>query len=710
MLTKTLTIVFIIFLFAIQVKCDVLKHFDDSTSTYFLNEKNIELQGERFTLEQPIILNNIRLKVLGAKGKTGKVLLFGNEGGNPLPIYESELVSSLEFEKSIDGIEWVTLDLDDLIINETQIFVCVSMEVGELITSKEEIAAECYSSNCSDFRYQVIKKDGNWVSGLGTYLIELDYKLLNSNDDYLFSEFEIKDESVLNQGIKSVGVFDLNKDNLLDVVTNKGVFLNKNSHFESISYSNDTVGIYRSIVFYSADLDKHLLLNLSLDSNYHSKIYEPKFENNKFELTLLNEQRTIFNNITSFSIFENKFTNQQSILVVDNKLDRSQLFLFGIQNDFSLVLLDSAEVDFKLNTLSIIGQELNKQLLLTAKTGEILYFTINEQTVNFKKIVSLEPEYLLGTINLIDINNDNYNDTVYTIQNMKTSLENKTNILFKRNNSNSSYPVLDYNDEYVDIKKIDLDNDAENDLILFTDCECRESKIFSKNINSYSDITYQAGVEFKSLGPSAVVADFNNDGKLDLTSILNEHLKIYNNKSTSSGNSVAFLSDTKIKQIETYTNSEKRISYPASNNNYLFQNPNFVHIGIGNDLIDSAFAVNEKGRYRIDDFKINYNNFISDKNNVVYLETQEQVSTFPNPFKNSIQFNISIENMNSVSILIYNIEGNVVFEDILNYSDSKQMYLWNGLDMNGISVPSGVYSYLIVSGKQKVEGKIIKID
>ena len=167
MLQKFIFILLILVISVINAKSDVMQHYLDSSSTYFLNEKSLELQGERFTLEQPIILNSITLKVLGAKGEKGELLLFGNEGGNPLPIYESKLVNVVEFKKSIDGIEWVTIDLDNLVINEAQIFACVNVNVGEIITSKKEIAAECYSSNCSDFRYQVIKKGGKWVSGIG---------------------------------------------------------------------------------------------------------------------------------------------------------------------------------------------------------------------------------------------------------------------------------------------------------------------------------------------------------------------------------------------------------------------------------------------------------------------------------------------------------------------------------------------------------------
>ncbi|MEZ4725388.1 MAG: T9SS type A sorting domain-containing protein [Candidatus Kapaibacterium sp.] len=687
-----------------------MQHYLDSSSTYFFNEKNLDLQGERFTLEQPIILNSVTFKVLGAKGETGEVILFGNEGGNPLPIYESKLVDGIKFEKSYNGIEWITIDLDGIIINETQIFVCVKLDESEIITSRTEIAAECYSSNCSDFRYQVIKKEGEWVSGIGSFLMKLDYNILSGNDDFLFSEFDIKDESLLNQKIKSVGVFDLNKDNMLDIVTNRGVFLNKINLFETVSFKNDSSNNFTSVVYFNTDLDKHIILNLSLDSLERTKVYEPIFDDNRFELELKKEQKLLFNDISSYSLFQNVSTNEQSLLVIDNHFGKSILFLYDLRQNFSLELKDSVIVDYQLNTLNLVEVGLDKQLLVTAKTGEILYFTVNEKSIKFEKIVSLEPEYLLGGINVIDIDNDNYKDTILTLQNLQPNFKNKTNIMYERREMRSSHPKIKYDDEFVDIKQLDLDNDSKNDLILFTNCDCRKSKIFSKSTNDFTDVSYKAGFDLRSLGPSAVVTDFNDDGKLDFVSLLQGSIKIYNNESTSLGNSVAFLSDSKIKQIEIYSNGEKRISYPNSNNNYLFQSPNYVHTGLGSNQIDSAFAVNDKGRYRVKNFKLNHNNFLSDDNSIEYSKIQEQVSTYPNPFKDNVNFNIVTENTDEISLIIYNMEGNIVFETKISNNGSNQNYNWNGFDTYGVAIANGVYNYVIITGNQNFEGKLIKVD
>lgn len=121
MLQNLLYVLLIAVISTFNVKSDVMQHYLDSSSTYFFNEKNLDLQGERFTLEQPIILNSVTFKVLGAKGETGEVILFGNEGGNPLPIYESKLVDGIKFEKSYNGIEWITIDLD-VIISDSSSF------------------------------------------------------------------------------------------------------------------------------------------------------------------------------------------------------------------------------------------------------------------------------------------------------------------------------------------------------------------------------------------------------------------------------------------------------------------------------------------------------------------------------------------------------------------------------------------------------------
>ncbi len=84
------------------------------------------------------------------------------------------------------------------------------------------------------------------------------------------------------------------------------------------------------------------------------------------------------------------------------------------------------------------------------------------------------------------------------------------------------------------------------------------------------------------------------------------------------------------------------------------------------------------------------------------------VNTYPNPF-NSYQ-NISIEIPNQFLLLaptvnIYNLLGEVVFREKI--STGKHTYVWDGVDLNGGDVSSGIYLISVNVGHQVESKKII---
>ncbi len=83
-------------------------------------------------------------------------------------------------------------------------------------------------------------------------------------------------------------------------------------------------------------------------------------------------------------------------------------------------------------------------------------------------------------------------------------------------------------------------------------------------------------------------------------------------------------------------------------------------------------------------------------------------SIYPNPFNPRINFDINIGNSPLLEIFIIDILGRKVM-DIYNgsISQGKYNFSWNGNNLNGKSVSSGNYFFIVSSGDKRVVRKIL---
>jgi len=84
------------------------------------------------------------------------------------------------------------------------------------------------------------------------------------------------------------------------------------------------------------------------------------------------------------------------------------------------------------------------------------------------------------------------------------------------------------------------------------------------------------------------------------------------------------------------------------------------------------------------------------------------ISTWPNPFRDNISINLTLENPSEVSLEIYNLSGQkvkTVVSGTLN--EGTHLYTWNGSSEEGIQLPDGMYLYLLKHGHMLKSGKII---
>jgi Peptidase family M28/Immune inhibitor A-like, MAM domain/Secretion system C-terminal sorting domain len=116
--------------------------------------------------------------------------------------------------------------------------------------------------------------------------------------------------------------------------------------------------------------------------------------------------------------------------------------------------------------------------------------------------------------------------------------------------------------------------------------------------------------------------------------------------------------------------------------------------------------VTEDGMY-IDDFEISVESIVSADDPIVKIES---ISNFPNPFNPSttISFNLSTGTKEQSELNIYNSRGQKVMQFIKeSLSAGQHSLVWNGKDISGESVTSGLYFYQLITGKYEKTGKMI---
>jgi flagellar hook assembly protein FlgD len=80
---------------------------------------------------------------------------------------------------------------------------------------------------------------------------------------------------------------------------------------------------------------------------------------------------------------------------------------------------------------------------------------------------------------------------------------------------------------------------------------------------------------------------------------------------------------------------------------------------------------------------------------------------YPNPFNSTTTFRYDLERKSNLQIRIYNLIGQEVFSiKRLNQALGSYSYTWNGCDMNGRGLQSGIYFLVLQRGDERKVRKI----
>ena len=93
----------------------------------------------------------------------------------------------------------------------------------------------------------------------------------------------------------------------------------------------------------------------------------------------------------------------------------------------------------------------------------------------------------------------------------------------------------------------------------------------------------------------------------------------------------------------------------------------------------------------------------------LFPEEYELVQNYPNPFNPTTTIIFGLVEAGSVSLQIYNLLGKEI-KSVLNdewFTAGYHQVVWDGRDMNGFKVGSGIYIYQLCVGNKRIIKKMV---
>jgi hypothetical protein len=220
-----------------------------------------------------------------------------------------------------------------------------------------------------------------------------------------------------------------------------------------------------------------------------------------------------------------------------------------------------------------------------------------------------------------------------------------------------------------------------------------------------------------NLGRDGILIDLNNDSYLDLVTVSNGKIIVFQNESILKGQSIKIkpkenqdidFTDTK---VDVYNKGEKKEYCFNSVSGHLFQRPNSYSIGLGeNKFIDSIvfIKVDQHKNFRQSFSSINTDNVKEIEVDLLQnLQMNDELNVYPNPFSQFVIFEFP-KLVEDYSIEVYDNLGNTVFKKEGNNIKYESMIQWKPTQ-DELS-KSGIYYYKCRVGNKSFHGKLVNIN
>lgn len=724
-------------------RLDTISLFDDSGGYSYYQDPSITMQAARFDLEAPAHIRRLSLLIGGRSDKgTITIRLFGHEGGLPAPGLERDIMPPIIVAKSRPGIERIVVDIPGSVhITTSQFFVAVENLSPELFLVSDRITRSPSCRDISgDFYYQLLRTGtSRWTWGKFAFAIdvEVDYHE-RTRDPYLVNvtpDLRINDSISCN---RSIAWTDLDGDSYIDLLVGGKLYRNERGEsFRDITTASGLTGQPMANVFIDVDNDGDrdvLFIDEEMGENGTLFVNDGS---GRFVAKAIDLGRRI--NPTSISIADADGDGYLDIfiggladktsdtlgykLLINNRglsfTDRSDLLRAGSRMRLSAgSQWTDVDGDGELDLFVVNGESGWDGLWTRQKDS-----TFGSLSAETKPIGVDDP--VTGNIGChwLDYDNDGDVDLLLPSRVPLASargLEDGIHPVMAHAGSSERqyYPAtiqVEYEQKQAGGAWADVNNDGNVDFILATSCGCRFGRLYLQNEDhSFTSGTYDAGLYRASLGPDVTWIDYDNDGRLDLSTFLDGRPIIYRN-SHPDANQFLLLDlegpHATGARATVHTGDVQYTREVTSGRGLLMQDPMRLHFGLGGaGTIDSVTVRWSNGR--VERFTgIEPRSIHKITEGGAWREGKDshgRIVASPNPFSTRLQLNYSLAIEDRVTLTIHAVDGSIVrsLVDDTQQPGDYQIF-WDGRDGKGEKASQGTYIYRLSTSNGDATGKVV---
>lgn len=729
---------------------DTLSAYRALATNHTYNVPGLTLQAARFEPRASGRVDKVRV-LLGGDSAHGsaRVRFFGFEAGAAGPFLEIDKIAPVRIYRTKPGLQWVDVALPESFrFDQRQFFVAVdSLTLGTaLISDKIERSASCLGAHRS-WRDQYLKTEtGQWHASTFGFAIDVvvvyDHEPTTVWLSDVTSRLGIRDTTRVEGGI---AWGDIDQDARPDLLVNGRLYRNANdTTFVDVTEAAGLHGTPKVGFFLDADNDDDqdvLFLGVSDDNDQPRNLLFRNDRSGRFTVTEL--ALPVIEEPTTFSIADINGDGQSDVFLGQGRTEQGDVLP-------SLLLVSSLGRTFRVDTVYVgdgeervtvsgsqwldVDDDGALELYLATSTGpRVIEFDGSGLDQNRRMAASLastgdegrEPTAVLGGD--WQMHASDRPATLLATHHADISLlsesSDRRSVRFER--QPHGYGLVETYPDGVDVQElagsaswVDIDSDGDFDAFLASGHPCQAARLLENrgDRSKMVEVSSAAGLFNLPGGPDGVWVDFNNDGRPDLSTLVNGRIHLLKNEIPNPGNWVTvdipdddFLGGT----VTVYTDTEAYAQALPSGRGLMMQSARRLTIGLGNTRsIDSIVVVAPHGRRAV----------IAQAaiNDIVKLAPESpsggstanaisEVTARPNPFSSTTDLSFTLLEKSSVSVAIFDLTGELVRSiDLGTLVPGQHSTSWDGRDNAGQSVSSGRYSFRVYSGEGGRAGTVVK--
>lgn len=754
----------LLFLFAILIArfntfavIDTLRYYNTAIASSYYSSATYPKQYASFKLPAPGFIQSIIVKLGGSVDSGSATLhIYGHEGGASFPQFKNDIIPPVTINKTASGMQKVTVVLSSpLWMDNNMFFIEVSnFSTGvQLIRDNTNHTPFCSATDGGDYYLQFMENGaGNLYYGTKAYAIDIviDYPEGLISPNYLQDVTAAAgiDTNISNSNV-SFG--DINKDGNLDLLVAGKLYKNLgNSAFTDITAPAGIIAPNYISTFMDMNNDgREDILFVNTDNQYNiiyvnngNETFTPTpftlpsalvyvqtisiadFNNDKYPDLFLGQLWEPYpTHLPNYLYINNQnlgFTDASALLnIPENRPVRGSQWV-DYNND--------GQLDLYVANYYLMQDE------LWQNNGNGTF-----TNVIYSKNIDFDSQGGSGHgtgCDWADYDNDGDMDLLLPSlahQQWVTQYDHRSTTIYQ----NTGFPDYNFNDlkglngvqyeeTHAGANWGDLNNDGLLDFAICTFYGCRFTDVYmQKTDHNFELKSFEFGVNTVASPADLVMADFDNDGKLDLACGDNQSIfRLYKNNHPNTNSYVEI--DLVSASGNTLGVGAKVVIYAGGNKYTQYQMPyhgakmskgNRIHFGLGNATsIDSVVVRWPDGSVNTEKFigiTINNYNILTEGGGVQIGITEpssfySSIQVYPNPASAYIIFNYELNASTTVSLDIYNTLGTKI--SVINneeQSAGKYAIQWQTKDMQGNKLAPGIYSYHLQANEWIKTGLLI---